>query len=84
MKRFLIVLLIVLVVTLTGCATGRVDTKAGEDDNLMFFIASREKSGCVIVDKTTRVMYWLSCGSYNYGTLTMLVNADGTPRIWEG
>ena len=85
MKKIIaIAILVLLVVTLTGCATGRVDTKAGEDDNLMFFIASRERSGYVIVDKTTRVMYWLSYGSYNYGTLTMLVNADGTPRIWEG
>lgn len=88
MKRFLILLLIVLVVTLCGCSSkGKLsenDIMIGEMDGTMFFRVSEESSGRVIVDKATRVMYWLSCGSYNYGTLTMLVNPDGTPRIWEG
>lgn len=28
--------------------------------------------------------YLMSNGYYNSGTLTMLVNADGTPKVWEG
>jgi len=36
------------------------------------------------VDKSTGVMYWVSDNSYNRGNLTLLVNPDGTPRIWEG
>nr|DAG35211.1 MAG TPA: hypothetical protein [Caudoviricetes sp.] len=27
-------------------------------------------------------MYTVSSSSYNYGDVTMLVNADGTPKIW--
>jgi hypothetical protein len=38
----------------------------------------------VLVDKATGVMYWMSNGGYNGGNLTLLINADGTPRIWEG
>ena len=88
MKKILaIALLALLVMTMTSCSTGKMNEQGifeSERDNAMFFRVSREQSGYVIVDKTTRVMYWLSYGSYNYGTLTMLVNPDGTPRIWEG
>lgn len=38
----------------------------------------------VVYHKKTKVMYAVSDGSYNYGTFTLLVNADGTPMIWEG
>lgn len=88
MKKILaIALLALLVMTLTGCSTGKMDEEVilnSERDNAMFFLVSREQRGWVIVDKTTRVMYWLSNAPYNCGTLTMLVNPDGTPRIWEG
>lgn len=87
MKKILTIALIaLLVMTLTGCSTGKTDEQyisESEQDNAMFFLVSLEQSGWVIVDKTTRVMYWLSNGPYNRGTLTMLVNPDGTPRIWE-
>ena len=35
-------------------------------------------------DPDTGVMYAMSNGGYNSGTLTLLVNADGTPKVWEG
>lgn len=38
----------------------------------------------IIYDTRTGVMYHISRGSHNQGTLTLLVNADGTPRVWEG
>lgn len=50
----------------------------------MFMVVSDEIRGMVLVDKATGVMYWVSDIRYNRGTLTLLVNADGTPRIWEG
>lgn len=45
-----------------------------------------EKCGCfdVVYDKDTKVMYTVSSSSYNYGDVTLLVNADGTPKIWKG
>jgi hypothetical protein len=38
----------------------------------------------IVYDKDTKVMYSISNGTYNRGTLTVLLNADGTPKIWEG
>lgn len=35
-------------------------------------------------DPDTGVMYAMSNGGHNSGTLTLLVNADGSPKVWEG
>ncbi len=36
----------------------------------------------IIYDKYTKVMYSVSNGSYNRGTLTLLVDADGKPLLY--
>ena len=47
-------------------------------------IGSTNFSGRIIVDTDTGVMYWVSDGIYNAGDLTPLLNADGTPRLYQG
>ena len=88
MKRVAMAIITLLVVlALCGCSAGKVDPQEiakAEIDNKMFLTISDEYCGTVVVDKTTRVMYWLSDGGYSHGILTLLVNPDGTPRIWEG
>ena len=37
----------------------------------------------IVYDKDTKVMYSKSTLSRNYGILTLLVNPDGTPRLYE-
>lgn len=89
MKRWIVAALVLaLGLMLAGCRSmGKVDaqkTAEAEENNRMFMTVSGEWSGVVLVDKTTRVMYWASYDSHNCGNLTLLVNPDGTPRIWEG
>lgn len=88
MKRWIVAALVLaLGLMLAGCARGKVDAGQiadAEVGNRMFMVVSDEISGRVMVDKATGVMYWMSNGYYNAGSLTLLVNADGTPRIWEG
>lgn len=88
MKRWIVAALVLaLGLMLVGCARGKVGAghiADAEMDNKMFMVVSYEYAGEVIVDKSTRVMYWRSECSNNSGNLTLLVNADGTPRIWEG
>lgn len=85
MKRWIVAAIVLaLGLMLAGCARGKVDAGQiadAEADNRMFMVVSNEINGKVLVDKATGVMY-LICG--NYGGVTLLVNADGTPRIWEG
>lgn len=37
----------------------------------------------VVRDTKTGVMYAVSHEPYNYGTVTLLVNADGSPLLYE-
>jgi hypothetical protein len=88
MKRWIVAALVLaLGLMLAGCAKGKVDAGQiadAEVDNRMFMVVSNEWNGKVLVDKATGVMYWKSECNDNSGNLTLLVNADGTPRIWEG
>ena len=88
MKRIVIVIMLMLaLLALAGCSTGKVDSQKiaeAKIDDKMFMKISDEYLGMVLVDKSTQVMYWLSNGGYTHGILTLLVNPDGTPRIWEG
>lgn len=85
-KISLLAMLLVCLILLCGCG-GKMTEKEIADERIsdrMFMKVSVENSGRVIVDKETNVMYWMAYGAYNYGTLTLLVNPNGTPRIWEG
>lgn len=86
MKHMAIICIIIIcVVLLGGCdyQTSQEEIAIESEQNKMFMQVSRENNGIVIVDKETRVMYWLSTRNYTYGMVTLLVNPDGTPRIWE-
>lgn len=84
MKRLLIVLMaIALCACLFGCGVS-VETETGKSDTSMFVVV--EKTDCgwwVVYHKDTKVMYTISAGPSNCGVFTVMVNADGTPMIWE-
>lgn len=64
---------------ITGCAKSSMAKK--ED---RFIYVSRERYFDIYVDSKTGVAYAMSATAYNMGTLTLLVNSDGSPLIWEG
>lgn len=79
MKKIILgIILIVMLLSLSGCST----SEAGTDKR--FVKVSDESYFIVYYDKKTKVMYAVSNCSYNYGTVTLLVNADGTPLLYEG
>lgn len=76
MKRMLITI-IAATTLLVGCSSiSEAQTKN------RFMVLSQEYNGNIIYDTQTGVEYWSSNGSYNRGTLTMLVDADGKPLIY--
>lgn len=68
---------------LTGCWK-TVERTDGTDNSSMFVRVERTEMWEVVYNKQTKVMYAVSCGSDNYGTFTLLVNADGTPMVYGG
>lgn len=86
MKRIMLfVCIIALCFMLAGCGpTVERQMQAQNEVKSMFIIVEEVLSWCVVYDRETKVMYAVSYGTHSSGTFTMLVNADGTPKLWGG
>lgn len=85
-KAFIVIgLLSVLLCGLCGCGRQevKIQDKAQSSPSYMVTL-SHEYLGDIICDTRTGVEYWRSCASYNCGVLTVLVDKDGKPLIYEG
>lgn len=84
-KKIALVLLIVGVCI--GCTACQYMSKINGNEPVepaSFFSIEEYAYGRVVVDGQTGVMYWMSVGPQNRGTLTLLVDEAGKPRIFEG
>ena len=83
----IVICLFMIIFGLIACATSTVNA-TDSNNNYNGNMFTKVKSGLgdfyVVYDNETKVMYAVSDGLYNSGVLTMLVNADGTPKIYEG
>lgn len=88
MKKLILCILISIMCTfLASCGTTvqKVEELNTTDVSMSMFVEVEATSKWTIVyHRDTRVMYAVSAGYYNCGTFTLLVNADGTPMIYEG
>jgi hypothetical protein len=66
------------IICMTECS---INTDSNES---RFFEISEEDRFIIVYDKTTGVEYAVSATAYNYGTVTLLVDTDGKPLIYEG
>lgn len=73
--------LVVTVLFFVGCDNTNNSVKANDD---VFVTVSENFDYAVVYDRETKIMYTMSKGSYNRGNFTMLVNADGTPKLYKG
>ena len=73
----IIVMLVIIGLSFIGCDNTNNSVKASND---MFVTVSEGSLYSVLYDKDTKVMY---VNSYR-GVFAMLVNADGTPKLYEG
>lgn len=84
MKKIKFLSILALLIMLTGCAdVESVSDQQKPDNTSMFVLIETTTTWCVVYHKETKVMYTVSRGSYNSGDFTVLLNADGTPMLWE-
>ena len=82
MKR-IISLVCIILLFLTGCGIEDFDNKEiVYADN--FICMERYEHSLIYVDKNTKVMYWKYSASGSDTGLTVILNADGSPMLWEG
>lgn len=78
-KHVLLALLLCVSLLLTSCTANDTAEQAA---GMFETIESYGSYGSVVVDTHTGVMYYRSNAPDARGMLTLLVNADGTPRVW--
>lgn len=83
MKRLVLAFLLIVAVLTSGCSDG-MDEEPRADASKMFVRVEYCGSFDIMYDKDTKVMYTVSSSGYPYGSVTLLVNSDGTPKIWKG
>lgn len=66
-----------------GCG-GALEVDENVSTSSSFVIVEDGDGYYIVYHKDTKVMYTLSSVNYNMGSFCLLVNADGTPMIWEG
>lgn len=72
---FFLVALVIMMIIL------RLSTRAMSET--CFKPIFKDDYGAVVYDIRTGVEYWRSETAYNYGTLTLLVNEEGKPLIYD-
>ena len=95
-KLFLILLILLLLImpVMLLCGCGKVpkseDFSTENIDRFLFIKQYGDNNGetiQILVDKETRVMYMFyhdNGGNSGTAGLTVMLNADGTPMLWEG
>lgn len=79
MRKKLITAIITVALLIAGCS----DTaNVSEGQDRMMEKVEDEWGYVIYVDKDTNVMYIKGLGGG--GTFTVMLNADGTPKIWQG
>lgn len=80
MKKKIIAVIVTATLLIAGCSdTANVSV---EQDNTMVLVES-SRDYLICTDNYTGVMYLYIKGSTG-GGLTVMLNADGTPKIWHG
>lgn len=78
-KKIMLAVIAAAVLGLAGCGTDRAEAP----EESMMIIVDEISGYTIYANKDTGVMYF--CLGTGYGrSVCVMLNADGTPQIWEG
>ena len=83
-KLVLVVALALLMAVMTGCAQTKVESEVHSEVPSIFVLVERTYGYDVVYDRETKVMYAVSNVSSGSGYFALLVNQDGSPKLWKG
>lgn len=87
MKKIFIILAMVAAMSLglVGCDYAAMESEEEDYSNVpsMFIKVEDGDNYRVVYHKDTKVMYAVSYSSYNRGNFTVMLDADGTPMLYE-
>lgn len=86
MKKTFIVLAMVVAMSfgLVGCHDDSQSREVASRNGSSFIVVEEGLYYSIVYHKETKVMYTMSVGDRNKGNFELLVNADGSPMLYEG
>lgn len=78
----LLLAMVGLVLTCMSIAGSSEATYTPPDEKTFMTVETYGSYGSIVVDQDTAVMYYRSNDSYNKGTLTLLVDETGAPKLY--
>lgn len=83
MKKFFFLTMVLLVMLFLLCACSGTAEPQTCCDPFVHVYSKGMSVYNVVYDRETLVMYAVSNGGYNAGTFTVLLNSDGTPKLYK-
>lgn len=80
MKKKILAAILTATLLIAGCSD-MANVSAGQDNTMVLVEGWRDYG--IYADKDTGVMYLKSWNAKGCG-ITVMLNADGTPKIWQG
>lgn len=80
MKKKILAAILTATLLIVGCSD-MANVSAGQDNTMVLVEGCRDYG--IYADKDTGVMYLKSLSAKGCG-ITVMLNADGTPKIWQG
>lgn len=80
-KMIVIGIALVIILLMTTCRCSQ--SNAG-NHRMVIIDANSEIDGYICYDRKTKVEYFVSAGMDSRGVLTVLVDADGKPLLYDG
>lgn len=86
-KRILacVVIIATISILMIGCTSVNGTDETSDRINNMFVRVGRNSylDSAIVYDTETKVMYAVSRGAYKSRTMTLLVDENGTPKLWK-
>lgn len=86
-KRILacVVTIVTISMLMIGCASVNSKDETSDRIDNMFVRVGRNSwlDAWIVYDTETKVMYTISDIPYNKGTMTLLVDENGKPKLWK-
>lgn len=80
MKKKILAAILTATLLIAGCSD-MANVSAGQDNTMV--LVESELNYSIYADKDTGAMYLKSWNAKGCG-ITVMLNADGTPKIWQG
>lgn len=72
-----------MLAALAGCDCDEAQNEKSDNGVSMFTVVGETICWKVVYHNETKVMYVVSYGSYNSGSFTLLVDANGNPMLYD-